>query len=258
MSRHTRNLLIAFVILISFGYGRMYLEEPMAKDMVAKHYWPDTMSMETRDKVGQLGMTAALGGFRSLVASIMAVQAFTHWDAGRFDQAIAQYWVIVQLQPRAFFNWFQGMQYSAYDKAHSFNFPEDEKQRADWVRKYNEAVAEGEDFMLGAAKYLPDDYRIYGQLGMLHAQKFIPKDWCKAAEYYKMAAACPDTKPYYHRFSGYALAECPGKEQEAYDLLKATYDDNIRFPSVISYLNKLEEKLNIPQADRIPERSKIK
>lgn len=254
MSRHNRNILIAIVILISFGYGRMYLEEPMAKDMVAKHYWPDTMNMETRDKVGQLGFTAALGGFRSLVASIMAVQAFTHWDEGRFDQAIAQYWVIVQLQPRSFFNWFQGLHYSAYDKAHSFEFPTEESQRADWVRKFNEAVAEGEKFMLEAAVFLPDDYRIYGQLGYLHQQKFIPRDYCKAAEYYDKAAKCPDTKPYYERFSGYALAQCPGKEQEAYDILKKTYDNQIRFPSVITHLQNLEVALNIPQEDRIPER----
>ena len=258
MSRHTRNLLIAAVLLISFGYGRMYLEEPMAKDMVAKNYWPNTMNMQTRDKVGQLGMTAALGGFRSLVASIMAVQAFTHWDEGRFDQAIAQYWVIVQLQPGAFFNWFQGLQYSAYDKAHSFEFPEDENQRADWARKYNETVSEGERFMLGAKKFMPDDYRVYGQLGMLHASKFIPKNWCKAAEYYEQAAACPDTKPYYFRFHAYALSQCAGKEQEAYDLLKTLYDANTRYPSVITHLQRMEEFLNIPQADRIPERANKK
>ncbi|MGK0185942.1 MAG: hypothetical protein ACI9R3_001725 [Verrucomicrobiales bacterium] len=253
MSRHARNVLIALTILISFGYARMYLEEPMAKDMVAKHYWPETMGMETRDKVGQLGFTAALGGFRSLVASIMAVRAFTDWDEQRFDQAIAQYWVIVQLQPRSFFNWFQGLHYSAFDKAHSLEFPEDEQQRADWVRKFNEAVSEGEKFMLEGAKFLPDDYRIYGQLGYLHSQKFLPADWCKSAEYYQIAANCPNTKPYYKRFTGYALAKCPDKEQQAYDILKETYDDDIRFPSVLTHLKKLEIALNIPQAARIPE-----
>jgi tetratricopeptide (TPR) repeat protein len=251
--RHLRNIVTAFAILIAFGIGRLYMEEPMAKEMVARHYWPDTMNMETRDKVGQLGFTAALGGFRSLVASIMSVQAFTHWDAGRFDQAIAQYWVIVQLQPRSYFNWFQGMQYSAFDKPHTLKFPtDDEKQRADWVRKYNEAVAEGAKFMTEAAKFLPDDYRIYGQLGYLYSMKFIPQDWCAAADYYRIAAACPNSKPYYPRFRAYALSQCPGREQEAYRLLKEAYDAHERFPSVLSHLRRMEEFLKIPQSDRIP------
>lgn len=249
--RRLQNLVTAIAILIAFGLARLGLEEPMARDMVARHYWPNTMNMETRDKVGQLGFTAALGGFRSLVASIMSVQAFTHWDAGRFDQAIAQYWVIVQLQPRSYFNWFQGMQYSAFDKAHSLEFPEDEKLRADWQRKYNEAVAEGARFMTEAAKFLPDDYRIYGQLAYLYSAKRIPRDWCTAADYYSIAAACPHSKPYYRRFYGYALSQCPGREREAYDVLRGQYDAGNRFPSVLTHLKRLEQALAIPQEERI-------
>ena len=159
-----------------------------------------------------------------------------------------------RFKPRSFFNWFQGLHYSAFDKSSSLEYPpEGVKKRADWKTKYDEAVAEGAEFMINASTFLPNDHRIYGQLGFLYQQKFKSgPDWCKAAEYYKIAEACPDTKPYYRRFRAYALTFCPGSEQEAYQILKESYDSGKRFGSVLSHLRKLEEFLNVPQSERIP------
>ena len=251
--RHFKNVLVAIAILIAFGAGRLYVEEPMAREMKARQYWPDTIKMEMRDQIGQLGFTAALGGFRSLVASILSVKAFIHWDNGRFDQANALHWIIVNLQPRSFFNWFQALHNTAYDKASAIQNAE--SRRADWEVQYREAFDEGRRFLEEARKFLPEDYRVYSMMAELYQERFRPwpPDFCKAAEYYKLAAECPNTKPYYKRFYAYAVAQCPGREQEGYRLMREVYDKGQRFPSVITHLKRLEGFLGIEPSKRIPE-----
>ena len=105
----SRNLLFAGATLILFGIIRLFLEQPVEKHMEANHYRDATLNLAVRDKVGQLGFAAALGGFRSLVASMLSIEAFNHWDRDQFDQATTLYWMIVKLQPRTYFNWWQGI-----------------------------------------------------------------------------------------------------------------------------------------------------
>jgi hypothetical protein len=55
------------------------------------------------------------------------------------------------------------------------------------------------------------------------------------------------------RKAGYELAKCPGKERQAYELLKRLYDKgrDERKPTLITTLKELEKKLDVPQAERI-------
>jgi hypothetical protein len=52
------------------------------------------------------------------------------------------------------------------------------------------------------------------------------------------------------------LAECPGREREAYDKLHAIYllGEEERLPRVITLINKLEAELDIPAAERLAPR----
>jgi hypothetical protein len=253
--QHFKNPLIALAILIAFGIGRLHVEESMMREMRANHFWPDTIDMRLRDEAGQLAISAALGGFRSLAASVISFKAFNHWYDDRFDQASAQHWIVVNLQPRNFFNWYQGQQTNAYDKAH--HILNDENRPTDWQVKYKQAFEDGLRFMEEARKYLPEDFRVYSHMGVMYQERFRPwpQDFCKAAEYYKLAAECPDTKPYYKRFYAYAVSQCPGREEEGYRLLKELFDRGQRFPSLLTHLGRLEEFLGIEPSQRIPERT---
>ncbi len=55
---------------------------------------------------------------------------------------------------------------------------------------------------------------------------------------------------YVKRFYGYELAQCPGHEKEAYEYLRKRYEmgDKERLPSLINYLKKLENDLDVPEA----------
>jgi hypothetical protein len=60
---------------------------------------------------------------------------------------------------------------------------------------------------------------------------------------------------YDRRFSAYELSYCEGREREAYERLRQLYDEGEkqRLPTLITRLKFLENKLDIPEQQRIPE-----
>jgi hypothetical protein len=65
---------------------------------------------------------------------------------------------------------------------------------------------------------------------------------------------------YNRRFSAYELSYCEGREREAYERLRQLYDESKkeRLPTLIRRLKFLEDKLGIPQEQRIPEAEPLK
>jgi hypothetical protein len=64
----------------------------------------------------------------------------------------------------------------------------------------------------------------------------------------------PGAPSYDKRFSVYELSHCEGREREAYERLRALYDEGEkeRLPTLIKRLKFLEDKLNVPPDQRIP------
>ena len=62
---------------------------------------------------------------------------------------------------------------------------------------------------------------------------------------------------YARRFAAYELSYCEGREREAYERLHQLYaaGERERLPTLIKRLKFLEEKLNIPVDQRIPDSS---
>jgi hypothetical protein len=110
----------------------------------------------------------------------------------------------------------------------------------------------GKDFLERGVKNNPDRYNLYEKLGFLLQQKY--DDPCGAAAAYAKAAEFPEAPTYLKRFAIYELAKCPGHEREAYEKLLALYKEGAseRLPSLLRYLKELENKLNIPPDQRIP------
>ena len=102
-----------------------------------------------------------------------------------------------------------------------------------------------------ALKTIPIPARIYQELGRTLWKK--AEDPCAAAEAYEQAKELPGSLGFTVRFHGYCMAECPGREKEAYDYLIDLYrqGEKHRTPSVIVALKKLEEQLTVPLILRI-------
>jgi hypothetical protein len=65
----------------------------------------------------------------------------------------------------------------------------------------------------------------------------------------------PRAASYNKRFSAYELSYCEGREREAYERLHQLYNEGKkeRLPTLITRLKFLENKLDIPQDQRIPD-----
>ena len=65
----------------------------------------------------------------------------------------------------------------------------------------------------------------------------------------------PEAAPWDRRFSAYELSYCEGREREAYERLHSLYDEGgkERLPTLLKRLKFLEDKLGIPQQQRVSE-----
>ena len=104
----------------------------------------------------------------------------------------------------------------------------------------------------------PDRPELYEALARLYKEKY--KDHERAAEYYAKAATLPEAAPWDRRFSAYELSYCEGREREAYERLRSLYDEGKKeqLPTLIKRLKFLEDKLGIPQEQRILETGPLK
>ena len=122
------------------------------------------------------------------------------------------------------------------------------------VKAQREYFALGKDFLERGIQNNPDRPQLYEALARLYKEKY--KDHERAAEFYAKAAALPDAATFDRRFSAYELSYCEGREREAYERLRGLYDEGEqeRLPTLITRLKFLEDKLNIPQDQRIPDK----
>ena len=125
------------------------------------------------------------------------------------------------------------------------------------VKAQREYFALGKDFLERGIKNNPDRPQLYEALARLYKEKY--KDHERASEFYAKAAVLPDAAPFDRRFSAYELSYCQGREQEAYEGLRALYDEGEqeRLPTLIARLKFLEDRLNIPEDRRIPDKGPV-
>jgi hypothetical protein len=122
------------------------------------------------------------------------------------------------------------------------------------VKAQREYFALGKDFLERGIQNNPDRPELYEALARLYKEKY--KDHERASEFYANAAALPDAARFDRRFSAYELSYCEGREWEAYERLRGLYDEGEqeRLPTLITRLKFFEDKLNIPQDQRIPDK----
>ena len=122
------------------------------------------------------------------------------------------------------------------------------------VKAQREYFALGKDFLERGIKNNPDRPELYEALARLYKEKY--NDHERASEFYAKAAVLLEAAPWDRRFSAYELSYCEGREREAYERLRSLYDEGPkeRLPTLIKRLQVLEDKLEIPQEQRIPDK----
>ena len=248
----TRGL-IALAVLIVMGLLKLPVERDLAALHRQEHFRGVEFNLDLREKLGQLGFIAALSGFRAIVADALFIQAHAAWENTQWGRMLLLFRQITTLQPRVLLFWDTAAWHMAWNASVAAMNDTNQPRQALRVKAQREYFALGKDFLERGIKNNPDRPELYEALARLYKEKY--KDHEHAAEYYGKAAMLPEAAPWDRRFSAYELSNCEGREREAYERLRSLYDEGEkeRLPTLVKRLKFLEDKLGIPQEQRIPE-----
>ncbi len=247
------RIVLAFGLLLAFGAARLPMEVRIETEQREAWFRGAKIEPGLRSQVGQMGFLAALGGFRSLLAAIIWIEAHSAWEKTEWGRMAGMFQTVTTLQPRSLLYWDMASWHMAYNASVAALNNPDQPSEALRIRAQRQYFDLGREFLNQGIKNNPDRHLLYERMGVLLRDKY--EDPCGAAEMFARAAEFPGAPRYLPRFSAYEWAKCAGQEQRAYALLRKLYleDKSNRQPSLVSLLKELQEKLGIPEEERIKE-----
>ena len=248
------RVVLAIATLLAFGALKLPAERALSLQQ-RQLQMTDVMNLDLREKLGQLGFVAALSGFRAAVADFLFIQAQVAWERTEWGRVLFWFRQVTTLQPRVPLFWDMAAWHMAWNASAAALNDSSQPRLALRVKAQREYFSLGKDFLERGIKNNPDKPELYESLGLLYREKL--NDHEHASECYAKAAALPGAHRYDRRFSAYELSCCEGREREAYEHLRALYDegDQERLPTLIKRLKFLEDKLGIPPEQRISEKA---
>lgn len=211
-----------------------------------------SLNLGLREQIGQSGFLAALSGFRSPLAALLWIESHSAWEKTEWGRMAGLFDTVTALQPHTLLYWDIAAWHMAWNaSAAAF---QDTRQASELLRERacRQYIDLGRDILQRGIRNNPGSYLLYERLGILLRDKV--KDHAAAADAFAMAASFADAPAYIGRFAGYEAAKVQGREREAYNRLRALYDegDKQRMPALLSTIRDLERKLGIPAEKRIP------
>jgi hypothetical protein len=240
---------LAAGLLLGFGLVRVPLERGLEAEWEDLYLRGPKLDLGMREEVGQMSYVAALGGFRSLVATVLTLKAHIHWENTEYVQLGKTYDLVVGLQPRTVsywdeYGWHRGWNERSYYLNNPDLSPALREQLADEAGEAARALLDR------GIRNNPDDYQLYLRQAELLREKL--KDACGAAGYFEKAWMLGGPA-YTRRFAAYMLAQCPGREREALGKLRDLYVEGREHhkPTLVYELQRLEEALGVPPRLRV-------
>ena len=247
------RIAFALAMLLVFGVMKLPAEHALA---LARQQMDirDIANLGLREKIGQLGFVAALSGFRAVVADFLFIQAHVAWERTEWGRVLLLFRQVTTLQPHVPLFWEIAAWHMTWNASSAAMNDSSQPRLALRVKAQREYFALGKDFLERGIKNNPDNAQLYEALARLCHDKL--NDHACASECYAKAATLPGAHSYDRRFAAYELSHCEGREREAYEKLRALYDEGVqeRLPTLLKRLKFLEEKLAIPPEQRIPDR----
>jgi hypothetical protein len=245
--------LVVGLSLALFGAVKLPMEHTIAQEYRRLHFRTVDFNRDLREQLGQLRFVAALSGFRSLVADVLFIQAHVAWERTEWGRVLLLFRQVTTLQPRALLFWDIAAWHMAWNASTAALNDRAQPRLALRIKAQREYFALGKDFLERGIKNNPDRPQLYEALARLYRDKY--NDHERAAEFFAKAASLPGAPSYAKRFAAYELAQCAGREREAYDQLHTLYhsSEKERLPTLLRRLRELEIKLDIPPDQRIPD-----
>jgi len=247
-----KRQLQALIVLLLLGAARLPLEEAATQQLRQDRLLSAPLDLGLRENLSQMSFAASLGGLRSLVATITYLKAYHEWENVNWGRVDSLFQITTSLQPRFPNYWDEAAWHMAYNAA-SFYLYDSGVESMVRGKLYDEHVRRGISILREGLRYLPDDARLWNALAEIYERRSHEPE--KAAEAYLQVHRLSGNNRY-ARFAAYQYAQTAKPElwKKAYHLLHSSYQKrNQRTPSLIENLKNLEEKLNIPFPQRIPD-----
>lgn len=252
-----RKWLLATLVILIGGLIRLPLEIPLARELQARHLAEEKVNLALRDELGQSFFIAVLGGFRSLVASVVELETIDSWQAQDFAKVDAAYALCTRLQPRVWHYWDFRAWMSSHNAFDHFKYEDMTRPGLQpWIGQnlVDHAIA----VLKEGTQHLPEEYRLRQSIAILMAdrEKNAKADYLEASQWYYKAWQLRPRNRFLYRFYVYYLARSPGHELEAWPLLVEMYNTGIgqppdkptdRTPTCITLLAQLYPKVKALQ-----------
>ena len=244
-----RRIVFGIAILCGVGAIRIPLELALEEEWRQRKLLPERLELGVRERLGQMSFVASLGGFRSLVASFLSLEAYTAWENVDWTKLESTYDLITVLQPRVAAYWEEYGWHLAYNARGYYLY--DSKTRLALRHHLAQTYLEkGKAVLREGIRYNSEDHLLYVRLGEVLRSK--EGNHCEAADVLRVGALLETAPDYLRRFAAYELSECPGREREAYDALVALYREGPEHhkPTLLGHLSRMETKLGISSEAR--------
>ena len=256
--RLTIQIIVILCTLLAFGVGKLHFEDRLNQDMVDARLIQPPLKKGTSLQLGQTGAAVALGGLRSLVAAAWNLRAFVYFEDLEWIKLEQSYEVITTLQPQTIHYWETGAWHMHTNASVYYREKRDLRpfrQRA--LQK--EYIKKGSDFLEEGVRQNPDSWKLHNTLARIWSDHHKYPDLDRAIHHYDDTLAC-DSLPEYKRallkrFRFYLITQIPSRHAEALKLGLELYhaSEENRRPSLINHIFVLQNALNIPEANRIPD-----
>jgi hypothetical protein len=255
-----RLKLTALAIFLIIGMCKLPLERSAQTAMREAGSLKTPASLALREQLGQMAFAASLGGLRSLVASVVYLQAYTAFERSNWAQVESLHTLTTQLQPNYAQYWDDGATRLAYDAASHYLY---DTARPDLYRRqlYRQYFGRGVDFAQSGAAVLPASRVLHQRLGEFYSRivgspeqkQLVPPDHRLAARHFILAHQ-HGALDWTERAAAYELAKLPDAPEEwalAYRILKKYHERGIRVPTASTLIKDLENRLKVPAEQRV-------
>lgn len=246
----------AAAVLLIFGVLKLPLEQRVTHDLRTMHLVDEPLHLGVKGNMGQMGLAAAFGGLRGLIATIFQLRAHVEFTRVNWAQVDKYYGFVTQLQPRNARYWEEASWHMAYNAASYYLYNKELKPGLRGTL-FHDYVKRGMDILEEGLKLMPDNPRLWQKLGDLHWNR--SKDFKASGDAY-LSSFQHGGLNFTERFAGFAYAQAtdPDSWSKGYAILKKLYDEKKATPGLIEFLKMLEQNLHIPAAQRIPDAGPVR
>ncbi len=251
LSPKIKTYSVTFIAIALFGLVKLPFQNHILTQEHKANLLTETTYLGVEDQLEQQLALVTLGGLRSLVAAMLSVDAFEQFMSNNWTYLEKRYKQMTSLVPNNNYYWETGAWHMAYNASSQVKSdpnltPIEQKEGfLQWIKK-------GRHFMQKSIEKNPDVWILQSKYGDMLSDIYRHPDFEKAAQAYHAAVelGAPELT---QRKEFYALARVPSQSREALTLgLKLFKDPTNHVPSVTCNIFALENKLDIPEKDRIP------